>query len=89
MILLDTNVVSEIMRPHPDARFAAWMQVQPVPPIFTTAITEAEIFKGIEIMASGRKRQELLEVAESFFHIDMASRVLPFDSAAAHWFACA
>ena len=87
MILLDTNVVSEIMRPHPDARFAAWMQAQPVPPIFTTAITAAEIFKGIEIMASGRKRQELLEVAESFFHIDMASRVLPFDSAAAHWFA--
>lgn len=87
MILLDTNVVSEIMRPNPDPAFAAWMQAQPTREIFTTAITEAEIFKGIEIMASGRKRRELLDVAQSFFHIDMASRILPFDSAAAGWFA--
>jgi hypothetical protein len=87
MILLDTNVVSEIMRPAPDRRVAAWVSAQSVPLVFTTAITEAEIFKGIEMMASGRKRRELLEVAQAYFHIDMAARILPFDSAAAHWFA--
>jgi hypothetical protein len=87
MILLDTNVVSEIMRPAPDARVAAWMIAQPVPLLFTTAITEAEIFKGIEIMAFGKKRRELHEVAQAYFQIDMSSRILPFDSAAAHRFA--
>lgn len=87
MILLDTNVVSEIMRPAPDARVAAWVTAQSVPAVFTTAITEAEILKGIEITASGRKRRELLEVAQAYFHVDMASRILPFDSAAAHRFA--
>lgn len=55
MILLDTNVVSEIVRPTPDARVAAWMIAQPVPVLFTTAIAEAEIFKEIEIMAFGEK----------------------------------
>lgn len=87
MILLDTNVVSEIMRPAPDERVGAWVSAEPTISLFTTAITEAEIFKGIEIMASGKKRRELLEVAEAYFHIDMASRILPFDSAAAHRFA--
>ena len=87
MILLDTNVVSEIMRPSPDPWVGAWMSAQPVPDLFTTAINEAEIFKGIEIMAHGKKRRELVELAEAFFHVDMASRILPFDSAAAHWFA--
>lgn len=87
MILLDTNVVSEIMRPAPDRRVAEWLIAQSVPMVFTTAITEAEIFKGIETMAFGRKRRELLEVAQAYFHVDMASRILPFDSAAARWFA--
>jgi hypothetical protein len=68
MILLDTNVVSEIMRPAPDVWVAAWMIAQPVPALFTTAITEAEIFKGSEIMAFGKKRRELHEVAQAYFH---------------------
>lgn len=87
MILLDTNVISEIMRPDPDARVAAWMMAQPAPDLFTTAITEAEIFKGIEIMPLGKRRRELVEVAKAYFHLDMASRILSFDSAAAHRFA--
>ena len=87
MILLDTNVVSEIMRPVVDPHVAEWVSVQFVPEVFTTAITEAEIFKGIEIMAHGKNRRELLEVAQAYFHEDMASCILPFDSAAARKFA--
>lgn len=87
MILLDTNVVSELMRPTANSRVAEWASLQSVPSVFTTAITEAEIYKGIEIMAQGRKRSDLLGIAQAFFHVDMASHILPFDSAAAHQFA--
>lgn len=87
MILLDTNVISEIMRPAADPRVAEWVSAQPVSSLFTTAITEAEIFKGIEIMAHGKKRLELVNIAEAFFRLDMKSRILPFDSSAAHRFA--
>jgi len=87
MIVLDTNVISEVMRPVPDPQVMAWLRAQPVNEAFTTAIAEAEIFKGIELMASGRRRFELLEVAQSYFSVDMANRILPFDSAAARWFA--
>jgi toxin FitB len=86
MIILDTNVISEIMRTTPDAGVMRWLRVQPVPETFTTAITEAEIFKGIELMASGKRHQELLELAQPYFSVDMATRILAFDSSAARWF---
>lgn len=87
MILLDTNVISEIMRKVPDPNVAEWMRVQPISDVFTTAITEAEIYKGIEIMAQGKRRSELLGIAQVFFHVNMASRILPFDTDAAPEFA--
>jgi toxin FitB len=76
MIILDTNVISEIMRTTPDAGVMRWLRVQPVPETFTTAITEAEIFKGIELMASGKRRQELLELAQLYFSVDMATQMV-------------
>lgn len=87
MILLDTNVISEIMRRVPDPKLAEWLRGQPISNLFTTAITEAEIYKGIEIMAQGKKRSDLLGMAQVFFHADMASRILPFDSDATDDFA--
>lgn len=87
MILLDTNVISETMRPDPNTRVAAWMMAQSVSDLATTAITQAEILKGIEMMPLGKKRGQLLEVAQAYFHVDMASRILSFNSAAAHRFA--
>jgi len=71
MIVLDTNVISEIMRPVPNPQVTAWLRVQPVQETFTTAIAEAEIFKGIELMATGRRRFELLEIAQSYFSVWM------------------
>lgn len=87
MILLDTNVISEIMRRVPDPKVAEWLRGQPISSLFTTAITEAEIYKGIAIMAQGKKRSDLLGMAQAFFHVDMASRILPFDSNATDDFA--
>lgn len=87
MIILDTNVLSELMRPKPAARVAAWIAQQPLADLFTTAITEAEIFYGIELLAKGKRREALLAAAEGMFTEDFAGRVLAFESDAARHFA--
>jgi predicted nucleic acid-binding protein len=87
MIILDTNVVSELMRPEPSPRVAAWVGKQPAAELFTTAITEAEIFYGIELLASGKRRQGLLRAAEAMFAKDFEGRICGFDSDAARVFA--
>ena len=87
MIVLDTNVLSELMRLKPSARVVAWVAQQPVVDLFTTAITEAEIFYGIELLAKGKRRDALLAAAEGIFTEDFAGRVLAFESEAAHHFA--
>ena len=86
MIILDTNVISEIMRPVPDSHVIGWLQAQPLKQVFTTVIAEAELLKGIELMPSG-KRHALLQAVEQYLMLDMGNRILPFDRAAARWFA--
>jgi len=87
MIILDTNVLSETLRPTPSATVLEWMRSEPASALFTTAITEAELLYGIALLPDGRRRQSLEEVVERIFAEDLADRVLPFDSAAAHEFA--
>ena len=60
MILLDTNVLSELMKRVPHAHVVAWVQKQPATDLGTTAVTEAEIFYGIELLSKGRKPEGLL-----------------------------
>ncbi len=86
MIILDTNVLSELMRPQPVAKVVTWMAQQSVTELFTTTITEAEIFYGIELLARGKRREALLSAAEAMFTEDLAGRVLDFESAAARVF---
>ena len=86
MILLDTNVLSELMKREPHARVVAWVHKQSVMELGTTAITEAEIFYGIELLTKGRKREGLLAAAEAMFTEDFAGRVFSFDSDAARNF---
>ncbi len=86
MIILDTNVLSELMRPQPVPQVLAWVAQQAVTEIFTTTITEAEIFYGIELLARGRRREALLSAAEAMFSEDLAGRVLGFESDAARIF---
>lgn len=87
MIVLDTNILSELMKPKPALTVIDWIALQPIPSLFTTTITEAEIRYGIDLMAAGRLRQELSAAADGMFREDLAGRVLPFDSAAALDFA--
>ena len=86
MIVLDTNVLSELMRPIPSSRVVAWVAKQSAAELFTTSITEAEIFYGLELLTKGKRREGLLAAAESLFEEDLAGRVLGFDSDAAHSF---
>ena len=83
MIILDTNVLSEFMRPKPAPQVVAWAMKYPATDFFTTAITEAEIFLGIELLSKGKRREGLLAAAEAMFAQDFAGRVLGFESEAA------
>jgi len=83
MIILDTNVISELMRPAPDATVARWVEGQPPSGLFTTAISEAEIRLGIDLLPRSKRRSELLERADLLFGRVFAGRILPFDSDAA------
>jgi predicted nucleic acid-binding protein len=86
MTILDTNVLSELMKPKPSPKVAVWVAKQPPAEIFTTSITEAEIFYGIELLTSGKRREGLLAAAEAMFAEDLAGRVFEFGSEAARAF---
>ena len=87
MIVLDTNVVSELMRVDPQAEVLAWLDDQPTRTLFVTTITEAEILTGIALLPEGRRRRGLKAAAERLFGLLFDERILPFDSAAAHSYA--
>ncbi|OAN51196.1 type II toxin-antitoxin system VapC family toxin [Sphingobium sp. TCM1] len=83
MIVLDTNVISELMRREPDAAVMAWLGEQPMAGVFTTTLTQAEIFYGLALLPAGRRRDTLMAAARPMFEVDLAGRVLPFDTEAA------
>jgi predicted nucleic acid-binding protein len=87
MIVLDTNVLSEAWRPKPSAKVLGWMRSQPATGLFTTTITEAELYYGIALLPDGRRRRTLETAIRLIFTEDLAGRVLPFDSAAAREYA--
>jgi predicted nucleic acid-binding protein len=81
MIVADTNVVSELMRPSPSAVVVAWVHSNERE-LYTTSITLAEIRYGIERLADGRRKELLRSTAEEVF-ADFAEHVLAFDADAA------
>lgn len=83
MIVLDTNVISELMRAHPEARVLEWLAAQPVASLFTTTLTQAEIFYGLELLPEGRRRDDLIAAARPIFEHEFVGRVLGFDGDAA------
>ena len=82
MIVLDTNVVSELMRAVPAREVVAWVQVQPPADLWTTAVTLAEVRYGIARLPEGRRKLLLGAAADDVF-TQFADQVLPFDAAAA------
>ena len=87
MIVLDTNVISEVMKPDPSAKVTGWLAREFPPDIFTTAITQSELLYGIELMPRGRRRSALEGAITKILREIMGDRILPFDSQAAEIYA--
>lgn len=87
MIICDTNVLSELMKPSPNPDVEDWVARQPASGMFVTTITQAEILYGIAVLPFGARRDSLKEAALSMFETDFAGRVLPFGSSAARAYA--
>ncbi len=87
MILLDMNVLSEVLRPLPDPAVERWLDSQPDASLFTSAITEAELYQGVALMLLGRRRTALAVAIGNILADDFTGRILPFDSSAAAAFA--
>lgn len=87
MIVLDTNILSELLRVQPDPTVSAWIGAQPPASVFTTAVTSAELRFGLAILPLGARRQALQSVIVDILQDDFAGRILPFDDTAAEHYA--
>ena len=87
MIVLDTNVISELMRPEPHPAVLAWVAAKPRATLYTTGINQAEILYGVAALPEGRRRSALATAAEAMFSEDFADRVLPFTGSVAPHYA--
>ena len=87
MVVIDTNVVSELMRPIPAPAVMAWFSRQDSADLYLTAVSEAELRADAAILPSGRRRDRLAAEVDAVVREDFAGRVLPFDSPAARAYA--
>jgi len=87
MIVLDTNVLSELMKPSPAESVIRWLAGQPATSLYTTSITQAEILHGVMLLPSGRRRSAIETAAEAMFSEDFGGRILAFGSDAARLYA--
>jgi predicted nucleic acid-binding protein len=83
MWILDTNVLSELMRQHPEPAVVAWLDAQAPESLWTTSVTVFEVRYGLALMPQGRRRQALQEAFDAMLAEDLAGRVLGFDTPAA------
>ena len=87
MIVLDTNVLSELMKEEPVPAVISWFEKLVPDVLFTTAITEAEVLYGIELLPADKRKNKLRIAAKQVFDEDFAERVLAFDNRAARAYA--
>lgn len=82
MIVLDTNVLSEFIRPSPDTNVLSWLDSRLSSDVTTTAITAGELLYGVNRLPSGRRKTALAEAVRRLLTEDLHGRVAPFDAAA-------
>jgi toxin FitB len=87
MILLDTNVVSEPLKPIPDEKVRAWLASQPLPLLYLSTIGVAELLNGVAKLPDGRKREHLRYEINERLIPDFQGRILSFDMRAARMLA--
>jgi len=78
-IILDTNLLSELMRSQPAPLVLEWFARQTAATFYITAITQSEILLGIDLLPAGKRRDALAAAAEKMFREDFPSNCLPFD----------
>ena len=83
MILLDTNVVSALMRRDPEVAVVSWLDRQPAESVWTTTITVFEVITGLRLMTDGRRRHGLERAFDALLAEELDGRVQSFDAAAA------
>jgi toxin FitB len=86
-IILDTNVISELMRSQPDPLVLGWFARQTGVTFYTTAITRSEILLGIALLPSGKRREMLADAAGKMFQEDFSGNCLPFDESCSNHYA--
>lgn len=87
MIILDTNVVSELLRTRPDTNIFNWVARQEPLDLFLSAVSEAELRYGVQVLPAGQRRDRLAAGIEDMLGEEFAGRILPFDSGAARMYA--
>jgi toxin FitB len=87
MILIDTNVLSELMKGSPNRRVLDWVDHHLPTDLWVSAVSEAEIALGIALLPSGKRQDALALAADAIFADDFAERCLPFDHATAGHYA--
>jgi predicted nucleic acid-binding protein len=80
IVLLDTNVLSELLRAAPEAAVMAWFGEQPAQSLYVSAVTQAEMMLGARLLPAGKRRTALEAALRGLFEEDFAQRVLPFGS---------
>jgi toxin FitB len=86
-ILLDTNVLSEVMRSRPDQIVVTWLASQQRPNVFVSAITQAEMILGARLLPDGKRRHTLEQALGAMFNLRFSNRVLAFDVNCANHYA--
>jgi toxin FitB len=87
MIVLDTNVLSELMKSQPNTLVVRWIERYQATSLFITTLAQAEILYGLEILSAGKRRNALKKAAKAMFELDFTDRILPFDTNVAQLFA--
>jgi len=87
VILLDTNVVSEAMRPQPDRNVLAWLDAQVAESLYLSTVSLAELLLGIESLPAGKRRRALAAALDEHIIALFGERIVPFDLKAAELYA--
>lgn len=87
MILLDTNVLSELMKTDRSEQVVDWINEKPIQSLFITAITQAEVLYGISLLPNGKRKTGIKKAAKALFSSDFSGRILSFDSSSTYNFA--
>lgn len=83
MIVLDTNVISEALRPTPETAVLEWLRLVPRRELWTSTVVVGELFSGVELMPKGERQQLLRDKMELLVSTLFSGRILVFDLAAA------